>query len=123
MSINNLKFQTLLVQQEGRVLTVWINDPPFNFMTAHMQRDLDQLTLEVEKDQSIGAVVVTGAPPEKFITHFNIADILSSAEGIGRSISHGAMRKAVHGVALASKLPKAKKLLEATSARGLLNVT
>ncbi len=36
--------QTLATERDGRVLTVLIDHPPHNFMTAEMVRELDRLT-------------------------------------------------------------------------------
>ncbi len=39
----DLKLETLRIEQDGRVLVARVDDPPYNFMTARMQRDLDAL--------------------------------------------------------------------------------
>ena len=40
----DLALDTLTVEQDDRVLLVRFCDPPHNFMTARMQKDLDILT-------------------------------------------------------------------------------
>ncbi|MDT5325959.1 MAG: hypothetical protein QOF25_3111, partial [Mycobacterium sp.] len=75
----DLVLDTLTVEQEDRVLTVRFCDPPHNFMTARMQKDLDTLTAAVDDDASVGAVVLTGGVPKRYITHFDIAEILAAA--------------------------------------------
>ena len=37
----DLRLQTLTVEQDGRVLTVRVVAPPYNFMTEQMHRDFD----------------------------------------------------------------------------------
>jgi len=62
-----LELDTLTVEQEDRVLTVRFCDPPHNYMTARMQKDLDTLTAAVDSDVSVGAVVLTGGVPKRYI--------------------------------------------------------
>jgi enoyl-CoA hydratase/carnithine racemase len=83
----DLALDTLTVEQEDRVLTVRFCDPPHNFMTARIQKDLDTLTAAVDDDTSVGAVVLTGGVPKRYITHFDIAEILTAVSRVGRPIS------------------------------------
>jgi enoyl-CoA hydratase len=75
-----LDLETLALEQEGRVLTVRVQAPPHNYMTAAMQQDLLRLLHAVDADPGIGAVVVTGGVEGRYITHFDIADLLDAAE-------------------------------------------
>jgi enoyl-CoA hydratase len=86
----DLVLNTLTVEQEDRVLTVRFCDPPHNFMTARMQKDLDILTATVDDDASVGAVVLTGGVPRRYITHFDIAEILAAAQRARRPSSERA---------------------------------
>jgi enoyl-CoA hydratase/carnithine racemase len=70
----------LRIEQDGRILTVRVDAPPFNFMTAQMQCNLDALTRAVDADATLGAVVVTGGVPGRYITHFDVAEILAAAQ-------------------------------------------
>src|SRR3954447_18577741 len=83
----DLELDTLTVEQEDRVLVVRFCDPPHNFMTARMQKDLDTLTTAVDDDTSVGAVILTGGAPKRYITHFDIADILAAASRVARPLS------------------------------------
>jgi len=66
---HDLSFETLQLEQSGRVLTVRYSVPPFNFLTSAGIRDLDRLTSSVDNDPSIGAVVLTGGMKGRFLTH------------------------------------------------------
>jgi enoyl-CoA hydratase/carnithine racemase len=66
-----LVLATLTLEQQGRVLVVRVVDPPYNYMTARMQKDLDLLTAAVDTDESIGAVILTGGVPHRYITRFD----------------------------------------------------
>ena len=65
----DLSFDTLQLEQNGRVLTVRYSTPPLNFLTIAGIRDLDRLTSSVDQDASVGAVVFTGGVEGRFLTH------------------------------------------------------
>jgi len=86
---------TVRTERDGRVLTVTLDNPPRNLMNGRMVGELDALARELEDDESIGAVVITGAPEEVFITHFDVAEILAGVEAgreateVGLELIHG----------------------------------
>ena len=86
---------TVLTERDGRVLTVTLDNPPRNFMNGRLVGELDAVARELEDDESIGAVVITGAPEEVFITHFDVAEMLAGAEAgreateVGLELIHG----------------------------------
>src|SRR5262245_23230016 len=65
----DLSFDTLQLEQDGRVLTARYSRPPFNFLTMAFIRDLDRLTSGVDDDATVGAVVLTGGVEGRFLTH------------------------------------------------------
>jgi enoyl-CoA hydratase len=73
----------LETERHGRVLVVRVDHPPHNFMTAGMVGELSDLFGSIERDRSIGAVVITGKPAGLYITHYDIAEILGSVERAG----------------------------------------
>jgi enoyl-CoA hydratase len=70
-------------ERRGRVLVVRIDHPPHNFMTAEMVRELERLFRSIERDRSVGTVVITGKPEGLYITHYDVAEILASVERAG----------------------------------------
>jgi len=118
----DLQLQTLTVEQADRVLTVRVVAPPYNFMTAQMHRDFDALTRAVDADESVGAVVVTGGIEKRYITHFDIADILDAAERSERSVSEQTLRNVARGVDVLSALPGGEHALEHSPLTGLLDL-
>jgi enoyl-CoA hydratase/carnithine racemase len=70
-------------ERRGRVLLVRVDHPPHNFMNAEMVRELEQLVRSLQGDQSVGAVVITGKPEDKFITHYDVGEILASVQRAG----------------------------------------
>jgi enoyl-CoA hydratase len=118
----DLQLQTLTVEQADRVLTVRVVAPPYNFMTAQMHRDFDALTRAIDADESVGAVVVTGGIEKRYITHFDIADILDAAERSERSVSEQTLRNVARGVDALSALPGGEHALEHSPLTGLLDL-
>jgi enoyl-CoA hydratase/carnithine racemase len=74
-----LPLTTLRLEQRDRVLIARVDSPPYNFMTAAMQSDFGALAAAVDTDDSVGAVVVTGAPADRYLLHFDISDYLAGA--------------------------------------------
>ncbi|MDT5182894.1 MAG: hypothetical protein QOI29_1052 [Mycobacterium sp.] len=118
----DLELDTLTVEQDDRVLTVRFCDPPHNYMTARMQKDLDTLTAAVDADVSVGAVVLTGGVPKRYITHFDIAEILAAAQRVGRPISGHALFNLMRGVNVVGAVPGGEQALERTPLSQFLSV-
>lgn len=68
------------VERSGRVLVARYTRPPHNFLDGTAVRELDLLTRQVNRDRDVGAVVLTGGPPGRFITHFDVAELTATAE-------------------------------------------
>lgn len=119
----DLTFDTLTVEQDGRVATLRICAPPYNFMTAQMQKELDTFTAAVDDDPSVGAVIVTGGVPGRYITHFDIAEILAATEHNARPLSQKAALNLMRGIDAIEGLPGGERALERSLVSGFLNVT
>jgi enoyl-CoA hydratase len=73
----------LETERRGRVLVVRVDNPPHNFMTAEMVRQLQEVVRSLRGDRSIGAVVITGKPEGLYITHYDVGEILASVKRAG----------------------------------------
>ena len=104
-------------EREGRVLTVRLDNPPHNFMTSAMVGELAAVARSVQDDAGLGAVVLTGVPDDTFITHFDVGEILASAEG-GSQVSTGVARGSLRAVGAIERLPGGKSALERSPAAG-----
>lgn len=47
------------VTQEGRTVTLTLSNPPYNLVTRQMTEELDALLTKIERDPSVGAVILT----------------------------------------------------------------
>jgi enoyl-CoA hydratase len=72
-------YQTISVEQHGRVMTVRLDNPPRNLLSNAVVADLTALTKRLAGDQSVGAVVITGAPTPFFATHADTHELLDQA--------------------------------------------
>src|SRR5215208_4237720 len=70
-------------ERRGRVLVVRVDNPPHNFMSAEMVRELSALVRSLRGDRSVGAVVITGKPDDLYITHYDVGEILASVRRAG----------------------------------------
>ena len=68
-AVRDVSFDTLKLDQSGRVLTVYFSNQPLSFLNMAFIRDLDRLTQAVDDDPTVGAVVLTGGVPGRFLTH------------------------------------------------------
>jgi enoyl-CoA hydratase len=118
----DLDLGTLTVEQEDRVLTVRFCDPPYNYMTARMQNDLDTLTAAVDDDVSVGAVVLTGGVPKRYITHFDIAEILAVVHRVRPPLSGQALLNLLRSAVVADAVPGGEQALERTPLSQFLSV-
>ncbi|GLZ49161.1 enoyl-CoA hydratase [Actinomycetospora sp. NBRC 106375] len=116
MRTADLDLATLRCEQDGRVLTVRVVSPPFNYMTAAMQDDLVRLVAAVDADDGVGAVILTGGVPGRYITHFDIADLLHSAETLPPTLPRAPVSLAVRVIKTISAVGggPARRLLDRT---------
>ncbi|MBB2940565.1 enoyl-CoA hydratase/carnithine racemase [Actinoplanes lutulentus] len=113
--------RTLRLSRNGRVLTVGVDAPPHNFMTTTMQQDLLRVVRAVDADTSIGVVVLTGAVTGRFITHFDIADLLAAAEA-APSLPRPAARALLAAVRALSACG-AERIVERSRLAGVLAIS
>jgi enoyl-CoA hydratase/carnithine racemase len=98
-----------------------LDNPPRNFMTAAMVRELDELVRLVEHDATIGALVLIGAPDDVFITHFDVREILSGAD-MGGGFSSRQAGGGLRAVGALRRLPGVEGVLGRTPAAGLVDL-
>jgi enoyl-CoA hydratase len=118
----DLGLETLRLSQEDRVLVAAYDQPPLNFMTDRLLRDLDELTRAADEDHSVGAVVITGAPRERFITHFDLSELLEDAERAGVSYPTAIVRGGLRVVAALGAAPPARRAVERTPVGGIVSM-
>ncbi len=76
----DLRLAAIKLAQDGRVLTATAVAPPLNFVTTEFIRDLDRLTSAVDTDDTVGAVVLTGGLPGRFLIHADPSQLAGMVE-------------------------------------------
>ncbi len=72
----------LTIEHEGGVAVVTITNPPMGYMDAGTVPELDAVTKELEADDSVRAIVLTGGLPGVFIRHYSVVEL----EGLSRTL-------------------------------------
>lgn len=107
-------------ERSGSVAWVRLRNPPRNLMTPMLVAEFNQVTLEIELDAAIRAVVVTGDPEDAFITHFDVEALLGDHEGPTESVSvdraEAALRAIDDGLASSSDSSPSDLPIEAATA-------
>jgi enoyl-CoA hydratase/carnithine racemase len=81
------------LRREGKVAVLELDNPNGGYLTAHLQREINRLTSELEADPEVRVIVLTGKAPGTFVTHyspFELVGISSTVKGIS---SDAALRK------------------------------
>lgn len=94
----------LELARDGGVLTVALSNPPRHTLTANGVAELSALLDELERDESLRVLVLTGGGEGVFIAHYEVGELASSAErqsaGPGAPASAGERLHAMHQVCL-----------------------
>src|SRR5262245_38566452 len=114
--------ETLTSERDGRVLVVRVDNPPLNFMNRGMIAELDRLTRDLEGDDSVGAVVITGASAGLYITHYDVAEILDGVKSVGVSPPPAIAGLMLRLSALVRRIPGVRSAALRTPMRGLLEL-
>lgn len=103
----------------GAVLTVMLNNPPFNFLTDPMLRELETVLERVDRDPRIRAVVLTSAVPDVFISHYDVNEILTGSERVAVSVGPRVAAALLRAVGPLRRIPKMAALLDRTPVSGI----
>jgi enoyl-CoA hydratase/carnithine racemase len=109
------------VEQSGRVLVATLDNPPHGLMSPAMVTELDALTREVATDDGVGAVVLTGAHPERFLAHYDVAALLDAGKQ-SPPISAGQARAVGGAVRGLARVPGLGGALGHTPAAGMVEL-
>lgn len=112
---------TIDVEQRGRVLLATLSNPPHGLMDQAMVAALDELVRRAETDPDVGAVVLTGAHPERFVAHYDVAELLVGSEA-GPSVAAGHTRAILRAVHAARRIPGAEGALAGTPVGGVVQL-
>jgi enoyl-CoA hydratase len=112
---------TISVEERGRVLVATLENPPHALMDPGLVAALDDLVARAETDDGVGAVVLTGAHPKRFVAHYDVGELLEAAEA-GPAVAPGPTRVALRAVSAARRIPGAETALAGTPVAGLVQL-
>jgi enoyl-CoA hydratase len=101
---------SVAVEQRGNVLIATLSNPPMAVMDSEIVVGLLALARRADADSDVGAVVLTGDHPTRFVAHFNVEEILSGAAQAPR-LSKRMLRAGLRATGAALRVPGAAKLL------------
>jgi enoyl-CoA hydratase len=107
------------IETRGRVVLATLVNPPHGLMDAGIVDGLDSLVARAESDPGLGAVVVTGAHPERFIAHYDVRELLDGARS-GPSVSPRVAKGSLRVAGTLRRVPAAERALVRTPAAGLV---
>jgi enoyl-CoA hydratase len=107
------------LEQRGRVLLATLDNPPHGLMDAGVVDGLEALVARAGSDGRVGAVVLTGAHPERFVAHYDVSELLEGARGspaVGRRAASASLR----AVGALRRVPPVGDALERTPMAGVV---
>jgi enoyl-CoA hydratase len=114
--------RTLHAERDGRVLVVRVDNPPHNFMDRGMVAELDGMVRTLRRDRAVGSVLITGRPPDLFVTHYDVAEILAGVEAVGVTPGPRAAGAMLGFAGALRRIPGVRALAERTPVRGLFEL-
>ncbi len=70
-----MAYETLIVEKEDGIAIVKLNRPPVNSLNAKAYRDIYEAFCELEKDDSVGAIVVTASGEKAFAAGLDVKEV------------------------------------------------
>jgi enoyl-CoA hydratase len=109
------------IEQRGRVLLARLDGGPRGELGPAIAADLDALVTRAETDEEVGAVVLTGTHPERFVAH---ADVRWLQEGGAASPSVGPRTGSaiVHAASTARRVPGVRPVFARTPLGGAMEL-
>jgi enoyl-CoA hydratase/carnithine racemase len=107
------------IEQRGRVLVATLDNPPHGLMDTGIVAGLAALVERADADDGVGAVVLTGAHPERFIAHYDVGELLVSARS-GPSVGRRTAKASLRIVGALRRVRGLERALQRTPAAGVV---
>jgi enoyl-CoA hydratase/carnithine racemase len=76
-----MAYSTVLLEIQEHIAVITLNRPPMNTINLGMREDLDSAFNELEKDESVRVVILTGAGDKGFCAGMDVGDVANIARG------------------------------------------
>lgn len=107
------------MEARGRVLLATLDNPPHGLMDSGTVDGLDRLVERAESDETVDAVVLTGAHPDRFVAHYDMRELLEGAQA-GPAVGPRAASASLRVVGTLRRVPSVEEALTRTPAAGLV---
>lgn len=74
-----MSYETLVVEREEKIAVVKLNRPPVNSLNAKVYLEIYDAFCEIEKDQSIKAIVLTSAGEKAFAAGLDVKEVAAKS--------------------------------------------
>jgi len=85
--------EQIRVKTDGAVRIIEFHNPPQNYITHIMLRELYSQLLSDREDDSVRTLVLTGGLKDTFLTHYNVDELIDFRRTIARKRSDSANRR------------------------------
>jgi enoyl-CoA hydratase/carnithine racemase len=109
------------VEQRGRVLLARLHGGPRGEFGPEIAADLAALVTRAETDESVGAVVITGTHPERFVAHANLR-WLQEGGAASPTVGPRAASAVVHTARATRAVAGVRKLADRTPLSGAMEL-
>lgn len=76
---DNMFCETLSLERDGNVAMITMNRPPANRLNVKSYEDLNTVFTELSKDETVGAIVLTGAGEESFAAGLDVKEVVGNS--------------------------------------------
>ena len=113
---------TIRIEERGRVLLATLSNPPHGLFNDDLVVALEALVTRAESDDGVGAVVLTGDHPDRFLAHYDVAELLAGRRGEPVDLAPPRPGVAARRRRGTAKVPGGEAALGRTPAAGLIAI-
>jgi enoyl-CoA hydratase/carnithine racemase len=107
------------VEQRGRTLLATLDNPPHGLMDTGTVAGLGALVERADADDGVGAVVLTGSHPERFVAHYDVGELLVAGRR-GPAVGRRTAKTSLRVVGALRRARPIEQALERTPAAGVV---
>jgi enoyl-CoA hydratase len=109
------------VEQRGRVLLARLHGGPRGEFGREIAADLAALVTRAETDEGVGAVVITGTHPERFVAHAELS-WLQEGGAASPTVGPRGSSAVVHTASVGRRVPGVRRALDRTPLSGAMEL-
>ncbi|MGW4350853.1 enoyl-CoA hydratase/isomerase family protein [Nocardia sp. NPDC004582] len=112
----------LRTERHDSVQTIWLDNPPYNFLTEEVMGELLDELRALDADPEVRAVVLTSAVEGVFVSHYSVAEILAGVQAAPVGLNPRTAVAALVASRIADSVPGAAAGLARAGAGGVANL-